>query len=83
MQPRRRTFNLLSRWDPDIPIAPDPESRNILGRQLSVLANADSAGMVLGAKVLIILTSRPDGVRSRIAGCAMAVVISQARRKQL
>src|SRR6185369_10285760 len=55
--------------DPDILLAPDLEAGNILAKQLSFLANADSAGMVLGAKVPVILTSRADSVRSRIASC--------------
>src|SRR3954467_4827376 len=53
--------------DPDILLVPDLEAGNMLAKQLSFLANADSAGLVLGAKVNIILTSRADSVRSRIA----------------
>ena len=67
--------------DPDILLAPDLESGNILAKQLSFLANADSAGLVLGAKVPIILTSRADSVRSRIASCAVAMMAAHARRK--
>ena len=66
--------------DPDILLAPDLESGNILAKQLSFLANADSAGMVLGAKVPVILTSRADSVRSRIASCAVAKLVAHARR---
>ncbi|HEY7088429.1 MAG TPA: phosphate acetyltransferase [Tepidisphaeraceae bacterium] len=66
--------------DPDILLAPDLEAGNILAKQLSFLANADSAGMVLGARVPIILTSRADSVRSRIASCAVAVLVAHARR---
>jgi phosphotransacetylase len=66
--------------DPDILLAPDLEAGNILAKQLSFLANADSAGLVLGAKVPIILTSRADSVRSRIASCAVAVQVAHARR---
>jgi phosphotransacetylase len=66
--------------DPDILLAPDLESGNILAKQLSFLANADSAGLVLGARVPIILTSRADSVRSRIASCAVAVLVAHARR---
>ena len=69
--------------DPDILLAPDLESGNILAKQLSFLANADSAGMVLGAKVPIILTSRADSVRSRIASCAVAKLVAYARRAKL
>lgn len=66
--------------DPDILLAPDLEAGNILAKLLSFLANADSAGMVLGARVPIILTSRSDSVRSRIASCAVAVLAAHARR---
>ena len=69
--------------DPDILLAPDLESGNILAKQLSFLANADSAGMVLGAKVPVILTSRADSVRSRIASCAVAKLAAHARRAKL
>ena len=68
--------------DPDILLAPDLESGNILAKQLSFLANADSAGLVLGAKVPVILTSRADSVRSRIASCAVAVLAAHARRQR-
>jgi phosphotransacetylase len=67
--------------DPDILLAPDLEAGNILAKQLSFLANADSAGLVLGARVPIILTSRADSVRSRIASCAVAMLAAHARRQ--
>jgi phosphate acetyltransferase len=66
--------------DPDILLAPDLEAGNILAKLLNFLANADSAGVVLGARVPIILTSRADSVRSRIASCAVAVMAAHARR---
>jgi phosphate acetyltransferase len=66
--------------DPDILLAPDLEAGNILAKQLSFLAKADSAGMVLGARVPVILTSRADSVRSRIASCAVAKLVAHARR---
>ena len=69
--------------DPDILLAPDLEAGNILAKQLSFLANADSAGLVLGARVPIILTSRADSVRSRIASCAVAMLAAHARRGKL
>jgi phosphotransacetylase len=69
--------------DPDILLAPDLEAGNMLAKQLSFLANADSAGLVLGARVPIILTSRADSVRSRIASCAVAMQAAHARRKTL
>src|SRR5215216_1923151 len=68
--------------DPDILLAPDLESGNILAKQLTFLANADSAGMVLGARVPIILTSRADNVRSRIASCGVAKLVAHARRAE-
>jgi phosphate acetyltransferase len=69
--------------DPDIVLVPDLEAGNILAKQLSFLANADSAGLVLGAKVPVILTSRADSVRSKIASCAVGMLLAHARRKQL
>ena len=68
--------------DPDILVAPDLEAGNILAKQLSFLAKADSAGLVLGARVPIILTSRADSVRSRIASCAVAMLAAHARRNK-
>jgi phosphate acetyltransferase len=67
--------------DPDILLVPDLEAGNILAKQLSFLASADSAGLVLGARVPIILTSRADSVRSRIASCAVAMLAAHARRQ--
>jgi phosphate acetyltransferase len=62
-------------------IVPDLEAGNMLAKSLSFLANADSAGIVLGAKVPIILTSRADSVMARLASCAVAVLVAQARRE--
>ena len=69
--------------DPDILLVPDLEAGNMLAKQLSFLANADSAGLVLGARVPIILTSRADTVRSKIASCAVAVLAAHAQRQAL
>jgi phosphate acetyltransferase len=66
--------------DPDILLAPDLEAGNMVAKQLSFLANADSAGLVLGARVPVILTSRADSLRSRIASAAVAVLAAHARR---
>ena len=66
--------------DPDILLAPDLEAGNMLAKQLSFLANADSAGLVLGARVPIILTSRADSVRARIASCGVAMLAAHAKR---
>ncbi len=81
----------ITRGIPDAPLAfdnaiskvPDLEAGNILARQLIFLANAESAGLILGARVPIILTSRADSVRSRIASCAVAMAAAHARRKGL
>jgi phosphotransacetylase len=67
--------------DPDILLAPDLESGNILAKQLTFLARADSAGLVLGARVPVILTSRADSVRARIASCGVAMLAAHARRQ--
>jgi phosphate acetyltransferase len=67
--------------DPDILLCPDLEAGNMVAKQLSFLANADSAGIVLGARVPVILTSRADSLRSRIASCAVAVLAAHARRQ--
>jgi phosphate acetyltransferase len=67
--------------DPDILLAPDLEAGNILAKLLSFLANADSAGLVLGARVPIVLTSRADSVRARIASCGVAMLAAHARRR--
>jgi phosphate acetyltransferase len=52
----------------------------MLAKQLSFLAHADAAGIVLGARVPIILTSRADNVRTRLASCAVAVLVAASRR---
>jgi phosphotransacetylase len=66
--------------DADILVAPDLEAGNILAKQLTFLAKADAAGLVLGARVPIILTSRADSVRVRMASCCAAVLVAHARR---
>ncbi|MDI9847538.1 phosphate acetyltransferase [Rhodoblastus sp. 17X3] len=60
---------------------PDLEAGNMLAKSLSFLAGADAAGIVLGARVPIILTSRADSVITRLASCAVAVLVAAARRK--
>jgi len=69
--------------DPDILLVPDLEAGNMLAKQLSFLANADSAGLVLGARVPIILTSRADSVRSKIASCAVARLAVHAKEQKV
>ncbi|MCW4646451.1 bifunctional enoyl-CoA hydratase/phosphate acetyltransferase [Pseudomonas aeruginosa] len=66
--------------DPDILLVPDLEAGNILAKQLIYLAGAESAGLVLGAKVPIVFTSRSDSPRSRIASCALGVLLADAWR---
>jgi phosphate acetyltransferase len=61
-------------------VVPDLEAGNMLAKNLTFLAKADAAGIVLGARVPIILTSRADSVRSRMASCAAAVLYADARR---
>jgi phosphate acetyltransferase len=61
-------------------VVPDLEAGNMLAKNLVYLAKADAAGLVLGARVPIILTSRADSVRSRMASCAAAVLYAHARR---
>jgi len=67
--------------DPDILLVPDLEAGNMMAKQLTFLANAESAGLVLGARVPVILTSRADSLHSRIASCAVAVLAAHARRQ--
>jgi phosphate acetyltransferase len=64
-------------------IVPDLEAGNMLAKSLSFLAGADAAGIVLGAKVPVILTSRADSVMTRLASCATASLVAQSRRDAL
>jgi phosphotransacetylase/acyl dehydratase len=61
----------------DILVVPDLEAGNMLAKQLSFLAGAEAAGVVLGARVPIILTSRADSARARLASCALAVLMAR------
>ncbi|MBR8459006.1 bifunctional enoyl-CoA hydratase/phosphate acetyltransferase [Burkholderia dolosa] len=63
----------------DILVVPDIEAGNMLVKQLEYLAGAASAGVVVGARVPIVLTSRADGVAVRIASCALAALLAHAR----
>jgi phosphate acetyltransferase len=63
-------------------LVPDLESGNMLAKSLSFLAGADAAGIVLGARVPIILTSRADSAMTRYASCAVAVLVAKWRREQ-
>src|SRR5512145_599730 len=62
-------------------IVPDLEAGNMLAKSLTFLADADAAGIVLGARVPIILTSRADSLTTRLASCAVASLVAQARRE--
>ncbi|SEB25727.1 bifunctional enoyl-CoA hydratase/phosphate acetyltransferase [Variovorax sp. YR216] len=66
----------------DILIVPDLEAGNMLAKSLTFMAGADAAGIVLGARVPIILTSRADSLIARLASCAVASLVARARREQ-
>jgi phosphotransacetylase len=62
----------------DILLVPDLEAGNMLAKQLTFMSGAEAAGIVLGARVPIILTSRADSARTRLASCALAVLAARA-----
>jgi phosphate acetyltransferase len=62
-------------------VVPDLEAGNMLAKSLSFLAGADAAGIVLGARVPIILTSRADSVTTRLASCGIAALVAHTRRE--
>lgn len=66
--------------DADILLVPEIESGNMIAKQFSFLGHSDAAGIVLGARVPIILASRADSLRSRLLSCAVAVKITEARK---
>ena len=80
-----RTKGIESRvaGDADILVVPDLESGNTLAKQLEYLGDAQAAGLVMGARVPIVLTSRADSAHSRIASCAMALLWLKYRRQLL
>jgi len=63
-------------------VVPDLESGNMLAKNLAYFAKADGAGIVLGARVPIVLTSRADSPRARMASCAVATLYADARRRR-
>jgi phosphotransacetylase len=67
----------------DILLVPDLEAGNMLAKQLMYLAGADSAGIVLGTRVPIVLTSRADSVRTRLASTAVMALVAHARHQTL
>ncbi|WP_114948261.1 phosphate acetyltransferase [Microvirga calopogonii] len=64
-------------------VVPDLEAGNMLAKSLTFLADADAAGIVLGARVPVILTSRADSTITRLASCAVASLVADAQRNQL
>jgi phosphate acetyltransferase len=79
-----RTKQIVSRvaGRADILLAPDLEAGNMMAKQLQYLAGADSAGIVLGARVPIVLTSRADSIRSRLASTLVMVLLADAQRRK-
>jgi phosphate acetyltransferase len=65
----------------DILIVPNLEAGNMLAKQLTFMADAEAAGIVIGARAPIVLTSRADSARTRLASCAVAVLLAEAQRK--
>ena len=65
----------------DILVVPDLEAGNMLAKQLEYLADAQAAGIVLGARVPIVLTSRADSAHSRIASCAVALLLRRYQQR--
>ena len=63
-------------------VVPDLEAGNMLAKNLTFLSRADAAGIVLGARVPIILTSRADNLRTRMASCAVAAILAHSRRRE-
>ncbi len=76
----RKEINSPVAGQADILVVPGIEAGNILAKQLTFLSGADAAGIVLGAKIPIILTSRADSTRTRLASCALAVIAAGARQ---
>jgi phosphate acetyltransferase len=80
---KTKGINSLVAGRAEILVVPDLESGNMVAKQLEYLANALTAGIVLGAKVPIVLTSRADTAETRIASCVIATLIAHANRKKL
>ncbi|QBC43447.1 bifunctional enoyl-CoA hydratase/phosphate acetyltransferase [Iodobacter fluviatilis] len=76
---RIKQINSPVAGDADILLVPDLEAGNILAKQLTFMSNADAAGIVLGAHVPIVLTSRADNDRTKLASCAVACLIAQSK----
>ena len=82
---RRRTKQIVSpvAGQADILLVPDIEAGNMLAKQLTYLAGADGAGIVLGVRVPIVLTSRADNVRTRLASAAVMKLVAHDRRAKV
>jgi phosphate acetyltransferase len=65
----------------DILVVPDLEAGNMLAKQLTFMADAEAAGIIVGARVPIVLTSRADSARTRLASCALSVLMAEAQRR--
>jgi hypothetical protein len=79
---RIKHITSLVAGDADILVVPDLEAGNMLAKNLTFMARADAAGIVLGARAPVILTSRADNERTRMASCAVAALYAHARRAQ-
>jgi phosphate acetyltransferase len=66
----------------DVLLVPDLEAGNILAKQLDYLAGAEAAGLVMGTRVPIVLTSRSDSVRTRLASTAVLALVAHSRRRR-
>jgi phosphate acetyltransferase len=69
--------------DPDIIIPPNLESANIMAKELTFLADAEAAGIIMGARIPVILTSRADSLQTKLMSCALAVRVAAARKAGL
>jgi phosphate acetyltransferase len=80
-----RTKKILSpvAGQADILVAPDLEAGNMLAKQLQYMAGADSAGIVLGTRVPIVLTSRADSIRTRMASTAVMALLAESKRNKM
>ena len=67
----------------DILVVPDLEAGNMLAKQLTFMADAEAAGIIVGARVPVVLTSRADSARTRLASCALSVLMAEAQRRGL
>ena len=74
---RKKGITSAVAGSPDILIVPNLEAGNMLAKQMTFAGGADAAGIVLGATVPIILTSRADSVRTRLASCAVAALAAR------